>query len=177
MQVEYVILVTKNDMPLGTMEKMEAHEKGVLHRAFSVFLFNSKMEMLLQKRAAGKYHSPNLWTNTVCSHPRAGEETIDAANRRLMEEMGMKTELKELFSFLYKADVGQGLKEHEYDHVFVGISDSLPVINTDEVGEYKYMNLDDLKNDVLVHPENYTVWFKIALKELFKYNSKIKALL
>ncbi|MBN2614964.1 MAG: isopentenyl-diphosphate Delta-isomerase [Bacteroidales bacterium] len=169
MQVEYVVIVNKNDMPLGTMEKMEAHEKGILHRAFSVFVFNSQNQLLLQKRASEKYHSPDLWTNTVCSHPRAGEDTLDAGHRRLGEEMGMDCELKELFSFVYKAPVGNGLKEHEFDHVLVGFSDTKPVPNPEEASDFKYVGLEWVKKDMEEHPDQYTVWFKIAFKELLKH--------
>ena len=169
MPVEYVILVNENDQPLGGMEKMEAHEKAVLHRAFSVFIFNSEGKMLLQKRAEEKYHSPGLWTNTVCSHPRASEKTDDAAHRRIVEEMGFDCDFEEAFSFVYKADVGQGLTEHEFDHVFIGESDTLPVPNPEEVSDFKYVKLDWVVQDVKEHPDNYTVWFKIALKEVSDY--------
>ena len=169
MEVEYVILVTKDDKPLGTMEKMEAHEKAVLHRAFSVFIFNSKGELMLQQRALHKYHSPGLWTNTVCSHPRAGEETAAAAHRRMMEEMGFDCDIEEAFSFVYKADVGQGLKEHEYDHVFMGTCDKEPVPNPDEVADWKYVNLDFVAKDIKEHPELYTEWFKIALNQVIRH--------
>ncbi len=175
MQVEYVILVNKNDLPLGTMEKMEAHERGVLHRAFSIFIFNNEGKLLLQRRALEKYHSPGLWTNTVCSHPRAGEKTIEAAHRRLNEEMGFDCELKELFSFVYNANVGDGLREHEYDHVFIGFSNTIPKPNPDEVGDWKYMDFDEVYQSVEKNPEQYTVWFKIALKEMKKYKNKIFA--
>ena len=164
--IEYVVLVNDNDMPLGTMEKMEAHERGKLHRAFSVFVFNTKGEMLLQKRADSKYHSPGLWTNTVCSHPRPGEKNEEAAHRRLMEEMGFDCDLKELFSFKYKANVGQGLTEHEYDHVFIGTSDEKPNPNPEEVSDWKYMTLEDVLADIKKNPKDYTEWFKIAVKEL-----------
>lgn len=172
MPVEYVVLVNENDQPLGGMEKMEAHEKGVLHRAFSVFIFNSQGNMLLQKRADEKYHSPGLWTNTVCSHPRTDEKTIDAAHRRIVEEMGFDCEFEEVFSFVYKSNVGQGLIEHEFDHVFMGASDTLPNPNSEEVGDFKYVNLDWLVKDIKDHPDNYTVWFKIALKEVLDYFEK-----
>jgi len=172
MPVEYVILVTKEDKPVGMMEKMEAHERSALHRAFSVFIFNTKGELLLQQRAGHKYHSPLLWTNTVCSHPRQGEETADAAHRRIVEEMGFDCDFNEAFSFVYKADVGKGLTEHEYDHVFIGVSDKHPVINIDEVETWKYIVLEDLEKDVTENPDNYTVWFKIALKEVLNYFKK-----
>jgi len=166
MDVEYVILVNKNDMPLGTMEKMEAHEKGTLHRAFSVFIFNKHGQLMLQQRALTKYHSPGLWTNTVCSHPRVGEEIHQAAHRRLKEEMGFDCDLKDAFSFLYKADVGQGLREHEFDHVLVGVSDDAPVLNNEEVADWKYIDFEWLTKDIVEHPEKYTVWFRIALIEM-----------
>jgi len=175
MAVEYVILVTKDDKPIGTMEKMEAHEKAILHRAFSVFIFNSAGQLLLQQRAAHKYHSPLLWTNTVCSHPRQGEKTIDAAHRRIVEEMGMDCEFSEAFSFTYKADVGQGLIEHEFDHVFIGTSDERPLTNPAEVGNWKYIDLNELENDIKENPDSYTVWFKIALTEVLEYFRKVKS--
>jgi isopentenyl-diphosphate delta-isomerase len=169
MQIEYVVLVNQDDRPLGTLEKMEAHERGVLHRAFSVFVFNQAGEMLLQQRAEDKYHSPGLWSNTVCSHPRINEVVIQAAHRRLVEEMGFDCELKEVFSFIYKADVGDGLTEHEFDHVFFGTTDALPKPNPEEVDAWKYMSLEDVQADILAHPDAYTVWFKIALKQVKKH--------
>ncbi|MFA5420202.1 MAG: isopentenyl-diphosphate Delta-isomerase [Bacteroidales bacterium] len=169
MQIEYVVLVNQDDRPLGTLEKMEAHERGVLHRAFSVFVFNQAGEMLLQQRAEDKYHSPGLWSNTVCSHPRINEVVIQAAHRRLVEEMGFDCELKEVFSFIYKADVGDGLTEHEFDHVFFGTTDALPKPNPEEVDAWKYMSLEDVQADILAHPDDYTVWFKIALKQVKKH--------
>lgn len=173
MQVEYVILVNNNDQSLGAMEKMEAHEKGVMHRAFSVFIFNSKGEMLLQKRADEKYHSAGLWSNAACSHPHTDEKTADAAHRRLQEEMGFDCEIEEAFSFTYKAHVGDGLTEHEYDHVFVGHSDAKPVPDPDEVSDWKYVDFDWLLEDIDNHPDDYTVWFRIAVKELKKNLSKV----
>lgn len=174
MQVEYVILVNSNDQRLGAMEKMEAHEKGILHRAFSVFIFNMEGKMLLQRRADEKYHSPGLWTNTACSHPRTGEKTADAAHRRLQEEMGFDCDIEEAFSFTYKADVGDGLLEHEFDHVFVGTSNTTPVPNPEEVSDFKYVDVDWLANDVEENPDDYTVWFKIALKEVNSHLLKQK---
>ncbi len=168
MDVEYVILVNKNDKPLGTMEKIEAHEKAVLHRAFSVFIFNSEGKLMLQQRALHKYHSPGLWTNTVCSHPHAGEGTLAAAHRRMIEEMGFDCHIKEAFSFVYKADVGEGLKEHEFDHVFTGIYDDKPSPNPDEVAEWKYVDLDYVAKDVIEHPDEYTEWFRIALDQVIR---------
>jgi isopentenyl-diphosphate delta-isomerase len=172
MQVEYVILVNDKDQPLGAMEKMEAHEKGVMHRAFSVFIFNSSGQLLLQRRALEKYHSPGLWSNTVCSHPRTGEQTIDAAHRRMVEEMGFDCDLQKAFDFTYRANVGGGLIEHEFDHVFTGTCDTTPVPNPDEVVDWKYVSMDWVVKDVERHPENYTVWFIIALAEVRKHLAK-----
>ena len=165
---ELVVLVDKNYNQIGLMPKMEAHEKAVLHRAFSVFTFNNKGELLLQQRAAHKYHSPLLWTNTCCSHQREGETNIEAGKRRLQEEMGFTTELKEVFSFIYKAPFENGLTEHELDHVMVGDFDGEPNINKDEVESYKWMLLEDVKNDIENNPEIYTEWFKIIFKESYK---------
>ena len=151
------------------MEKMAAHIVPRLHRAFSIFVFNSKGELLLQQRALSKYHSPGLWTNTCCSHPRNGEAVEQAASRRLMEEMGMQCEMHEVFTFIYKAPVGLGLIEHEYDHVFFGQSNDTPVINTDEVASWKYMGLDDIAMDLKAHPEQYTEWFKIAFDKILQH--------
>jgi isopentenyl-diphosphate delta-isomerase len=169
MSIEYVVLVNESDEETGFMEKMEAHEKAILHRAFSVFLFNSQNDFLLQRRAFGKYHSPGLWTNSCCSHPRKNELAIDAAKRRLREEMGMQSEIREIFSFVYKADVGQGLTEHEFDHVFAGFTDDCPVINPEEVAEWKYLSLDELKRQMQAEPEQFTVWFRIAFAEVEKF--------
>src|ERR1700709_1109503 len=146
--LEEVILVNENDEETGTIEKMEAHKQALLHRAFSVFVFNTKGEMLLQQRALGKYHSAGLWTNTCCSHPRPGEDVTDAAVRRLYEEMGMKCTLKEAFCFVYKAELDQNLTEHEYDHVFTGVSDDTPVPEPTEAGGWKYISADALEADV-----------------------------
>lgn len=166
---EFVVLVDANDNDIGTMEKMEAHEKAVLHRAFSIFLFNTKGEMLIHQRAFSKYHTPGLWTNACCSHPRMGETLQQATSRRLREEMGMEAEIHKIFHFLYKADVGQGLIEHEVDHVFVGATDVLPNINREEVETYAYINLDELRTDIKLHPEKYTAWFKIAFDRVEEY--------
>ena len=165
---EQVVLVDELDNPTGLMEKMAAHDGPHLHRAFSVFLFNSKGEMLLQQRAASKYHSPLLWTNTCCSHPRQGESVMEAATRRLQEEMGMQGEIKEVFTFIYMAEVGCGLTEHEFDHVLIGTTDDIPVINPDEVESYKYMSINDIKQQLSENPETFTEWFKIAFAELAK---------
>lgn len=165
---EFVVLVDNNDNQIGLMEKQAAHLNPTLHRAFSIFIFNSKGEMLLQQRALTKYHTPGLWTNTCCSHPRDGESLADATKRRLKEEMGMECELKEVFNFIYKADVMQGLIEHEFDHVFVGTTDAIPIINREEVEVYKYETVENIKKDIEKHPEDYTAWFKIAFAKLLE---------
>ncbi|MGB0891331.1 MAG: isopentenyl-diphosphate Delta-isomerase [Flavobacteriaceae bacterium] len=164
---EHVILVDENDNPIGLMEKMEAHEKAVLHRAFSVFIFNKKGELMLQQRAASKYHSPLLWTNTCCSHQRDGETNLEAGKRRLQEEMGFVTEIEEVFSFIYKAPFSNGLTEHELDHVMIGYYDDIPAINKEEVEAYKWMPLIEVKNDIEKNPQEYTEWFKIIFDESF----------
>ena len=164
--MEHVILVNEQDVAIGMMEKMEAHLTPHLHRAFSIFIFNSKGELLMQQRALSKYHSPGLWTNTCCSHPRVGETLEEATSRRLMEEMGMRCEMHEVYTFIYKAPVGQGLIEHEFDHVFIGQSDDIPCINTEDVASGKYMNLDNLSKDIAMYPDHYTEWFKITFEEM-----------
>jgi len=168
MKEEQVILVNESDEQLGLMPKMEAHEKARLHRAFSVFVFNEKGELMLQQRAADKYHSPNLWTNTCCSHQRDGETNIEAGKRRLQEEMGFVCDLKEVFWFVYKAPFDNGLTEHELDHVMVGYFNGNPLINKEEVESYKWMTLDAVKNDIENQPEIYTAWFKIIFKESYE---------
>jgi len=160
--LEEVILVNEFDKPLGVMEKMEAHRKALLHRAFSVFIFNSKGEMLLQRRSVTKYHSGGLWTNACCSHPRPGEDTCQAARRRLAEELGFSTELKKVFDFTYRSAFDNGLTEHEYDHVFVGYYDDGVHLNPEEVSEYKFLSIADVKVDMIIHPEAYTSWFHLA---------------
>ena len=171
--MEEVILVDEQDQPIGLMEKQAAHIDPHLHRAFSIFLFNSKGELLMQQRALSKYHSPGLWTNTCCSHPRAGETLDDATSRRLMEEMGMTCEMHEVYTFIYKAPVGEGLTEHEFDHVFIGQSDDIPVINHEEVESWKYMSIIDLKDDIQLHPEQYTEWFKITFEEMLHHAKSV----
>ena len=167
--MEQVILVDENDRQIGLMEKQAAHVTPHLHRAFSIFIFNSKGELLMQQRALSKYHSPGLWTNTCCSHPRDGETLAEATSRRLMEEMGMTCEMHEVYTFIYKAPVGQGLTEHEFDHVWIGRSDNTPQINHEEVESWKYMSLSDLKKDIQLHPELYTEWFKITFEEMSRH--------
>jgi len=168
MSEEYVILVDENDTQIGIMPKLEAHKKAILHRAFSVFILNGKEELLLQQRAASKYHSPLLWTNTCCSHQRVGETNVEAGKRRLHEEMGFKTELKEVFSFIYKAPFDNGLTEYELDHVMIGSYNENPEINTDEVESFKWMTLEEVKADIALYPEAYTVWFKIIFKAYYQ---------
>ena len=164
--IEYVLLVDEEDNEIGVMEKMQAHEEALLHRAISIFIFNDKDELLLQKRAAVKYHSPLLWTNTCCSHPRPGEILIDAANRRLREEMNMACNLTYEFSFTYKAVLDKGLTEHEFDHVFFGLSNELPVPNPEEVADWKYMSFAAIDEDMAAHPDAYTTWFKLMLEKI-----------
>ena len=172
MDEEEVILVNKKDIQLGLMPKMEAHRKGVLHRAFSVFIFKSSIELLIQKISSQKYHSPGLWTNTCCSHQRDGESTLDAANRRLNEEMGLNADLEEIFSFIYKANLKNGLIEHEFDHVLVGYTDLSPIINIKEVEDWKWVDLSILEHDIDKNPNIYTEWFKIIFKRVKDYIDK-----
>jgi len=166
---EYVILVDENDNKIGLMPKMLAHEKALLHRAFSVFIFNAKNELMLQQRALEKYHSPGLWTNTCCSHQREGESNIEAGQRRLQEEMGFVTDLTEATSFVYKAPFANGLTEYEYDHVLIGKFDADPHINKDEVVDWKWMDLEEVKVDIALKPEQYTEWFKIIFEKFYEH--------
>ncbi|MFN7675952.1 isopentenyl-diphosphate Delta-isomerase [Flavobacterium sp.] len=166
---EKVILVNEQDEPIGLMNKLEAHEKAILHRAFSVFVLNKNNEIMLQQRAHQKYHSPLLWTNTCCSHQREGETNIQAGTRRLYEEMGIKTELKELFHFIYIAPFDNGLTEHELDHVMIGRYDDEPVINSDEVESWKWMCIEEVRKDMIQNPDIYTIWFKIIFDEFYHY--------
>ena len=172
MNEDNVILVDVHDKQIGLMPKLEAHEKGVLHRAFSVFIFNNKGELMLQRRAFSKYHSPGLWTNTCCSHQRDGESNILAAKRRLNEEMGFVTELIEKTSFVYKANFDNGLTEHELDHIIVGKYNHSPVINSSEVDSWKWMSMEDIRNNINDQPHNYTAWFKIIFEKYYKYISQ-----
>jgi len=167
MTEEMVILVNENDEQIGLMPKMEAHEKAVLHRAFSVFIFNDNHELMLQQRAHEKYHSPGLWTNTCCSHQRDGETSLEAGKRRLFEEMGLTTELKETTSFIYKAPFDNGLTEHEFDHILVGTFNEEPVLNKEEVADWKWMPLEDVKADIKKNPNDYTAWFKIIFEKFY----------
>lgn len=167
--MEEVILVNEHDEPTGTMEKLEAHQKGLLHRAFSVFIFNDNKELLIHQRALGKYHSAGLWTNTCCSHPRPGESNINAAKRRLWEEMGMQTELNHAFSFLYKKDFENGLTEHELDHVFVGFSNDTPNAEPSEVANWAYISPEVILNELKHSPEKYTFWFAYCFERVMDY--------
>ena len=166
---DFVILVDKNDNEIGVMEKIEAHQKALLHRAFSIFIFNTKGELMLQQRAAHKYHSPKLWTNTCCSHQKPKESTISAANRRLVEEMGLKCDLEEIFTFIYQTPFDNGLTEHELDHVLIGISNDNPKLNPEEAMDFKYINMNKLTDDIAKNEDNYTSWFKICLPRVKQY--------
>ncbi len=172
MQEEQVILVNEQDEQIELMPKMEAHKKAVLHRAFSVFVFNEKGELVLQQRAAEKYHSPLLWTNSCCSHQRNGETNIQAGKRRLMEEMGFVCELEEVTSFIYKAPFDNGLTEHELDHIMIGYFNEDPKINIEEVESFKWMLLEDVKTDIEVNPTMYTEWFKIIFENYYSFLNK-----
>ena len=168
---EKVILVDKNDTQVGLMPKLDAHKKGILHRAFSVFILNNNNEIMLQKRAYNKYHSAGLWTNTCCSHQREGENSIEAGKRRLEEEMGFETELKIITSFIYKVKFENGLTEHELDYLLIGKYFKSPVINKQEVADWKWMKIDLIADDIKLNPNNYTSWFKIIFD---KFQNKIK---
>ncbi len=162
-----VSLVDHHDNEIGQMEKLEAHQKGLLHRAFSVLIFNDKSELLLQKRAFGKYHSEGLWTNTCCSHPNPGESNLSAAHRRLQEEMGFDCEMKELFYFIYKAELDNNLIEHELDHVLIGHTNQDPILNQEEAIDFKWLNLEQLKKAISEKPTDFTFWFKVIILEHF----------
>ena len=171
---EHVILVDENDNRIGEMPKLEAHQKGILHRAFSIFIFNSKDEVLLQQRAKDKYHSAGLWSNTCCSHPAPGETTEDAVKRRLQQEMGMTCEMTPAFSFIYNAAFDNGLTEHEFDHVYFGVSDSTPDINKEEVNDWKYMSISDLIREINNNPNDYTEWLKHCLENVIKFKMSVR---
>ena len=171
--LEEVILVNDKDEVVGQMEKMEAHRHAILHRAFSVFIFNTKGEMLLQKRASGKYHSGGLWTNACCSHPRPGEETSDAALRRLKEEMGFQVPLKKVFDFIYKTEFDNGLQEFEFDHVFTGIYNGIISPDTGEVEDFCFKEINEIRESLLSHPQKYTAWFHIAFHKMQQWLAEI----
>lgn len=170
---DLVILVDESDNEIGYLDKLEAHQKGLLHRAFSVLIFNSKRELLLQKRAANKYHSSGLWTNTCCSHPKPHERMVDAVQRRLKEEMGIVCETNFAYKFRYQATVNNNLIEHELDHVFIGFCDDVPVVNTQEVADWKFSSVSEIRKDLAKKPEAYTFWFKEIMNHptLEKYGS------
>ena len=161
-----VILVDEHDEVTGAMDKMDAHRQGVLHRAFSIFIFNTRGEMLLQQRAVSKYHSAGLWTNACCSHPMPGETTIGAAQRRLMEELGFDTPIEEIFDFMYKAEFENGLTEHELDHVFAGEYEGQLKINPAEVNDVCYRNTSEIKSMLQTHPQKFTAWFHVAFPKI-----------
>jgi len=168
MELEYVILVNDNDQEIGKMEKQEAHEKGILHRAFSVFIFNKNHQLLLQQRALTKYHSAGLWTNTCCSHPRVGETVEQAAHRRLQEEMGFDCDISVRTNFIYKAAFDNGLTEHELDYILVGNYEGIIQINPVEVADYKWVEIAWLKVDMKINPTNYTAWFTIISEKFWE---------
>jgi isopentenyl-diphosphate delta-isomerase len=167
--MEQVILVDEQDVLTGTMEKMAAHEQALLHRAFSVFIFNAQGDMLLQRRAKDKYHSGGLWTNSCCSHPRPGEDTQAAATRRLQEELGFETPLEKIFDFVYKADFDNGLTEYEFDHVFVGYYDGAIHPNANEVCDYSYLSMQQIEDSMKAEPRKYTAWFHIAFPKVMHW--------
>ncbi len=167
--MEQVVLVNERDEELGLMEKMEAHEKALLHRAFSVFVFNQSGELLLQQRAIDKYHSGGLWTNTCCSHPRPNESVSDAASRRLREEMGFEVPLEKVFDFIYQAIFDNGLAEHEFDHVFVGYYDGPIQVNPAEVNDYVYRSMDNIQQSLELHDGLFTAWFEIIFPKMMHW--------
>jgi isopentenyl-diphosphate delta-isomerase len=166
MENDKVILVNEFDDMVGIMDKMEVHKQGLLHRAFSIFIFNRKGEMLLQQRAFSKYHSGGLWTNACCSHPMPGEKTMDAAQRRLKEELGFEIPVEKIFDFVYKAGFDNGLTEHEFDHVFAGEYEGKINANPEEVNEVCYKEIPEIKNTMQTHPQKYTAWFHLAFPKI-----------
>ncbi|WP_411273441.1 isopentenyl-diphosphate Delta-isomerase [Daejeonella sp.] len=171
---DLLILVDEDDNELGFLDKVSTHQNGVLHRAFSVFIFNSMGFLMLQRRAMDKYHSPGLWSNTCCSHPRQAETTPDACSRRLAEEMGITCRLTFAFTFTYRAEFGNGLIEHEFDHVYFGKSDKIPKLNPEEVMDWKYIPINELQKDIVTYPENFTEWLKICLPKVVQHIDIIK---
>ncbi len=174
MREEKVVLVDKDDNQIGLMPKMEAHRKGILHRAFSIIIFNSDRKILLQKRASTKYHTPNLWSNTCCSHQREGEDNLNAGKRRLNEEMGFVTNLFNFSSFIYRVEFSNGLIEHENDHIMLGVFDGVPRPNPNEVDEWKWIDIDILFKDMKINPEQYTAWFRIIMNNYYESLKKWK---
>ena len=171
--MEYVIQVDEKDQFQGVIEKIEAHKRGILHRAVSVIIFNSNGEMLLQKRAIGKYHSGGLWSNTACTHPNPDETNEQASLRRVYEEMGITTNLSHLYSFIYKVDLDNGMIEHEFDHVFIGISDQKPTLNSKETSAFKYLSIQNLKEEIEYSPEIFSSWFKLIFNELLSIKPEL----
>ena len=161
-----IILVDENDVEIGTEEKLATHQKGLLHRAFSILIFDQEGNVLLQQRASDKYHSAGLWTNTCCSHPLPLEDIKESAYRRLEKEMGFQTEIRKAFTFIYKVSLENGIKEHEYDHVFTGVWNGTPQPDPEEVADWKWMNRKDLDKDIKLHPEHYTYWFKLIMERM-----------
>ncbi len=170
--IQPVVLVNEKDEVIGTMEKMEAHRTGVLHRAFSVFLFNAKGEMLLQQRAPEKYHSGGLWTNACCSHPFPEENPVDAGKRRLQDELGFSTEIQPAFQFVYKAYFENGLTEYEYDHVLIGEYNGEIHPNPLEVSDIKYLSLQEIESELLTRPKEYTAWFHLAFPKVKQWKNQ-----
>lgn len=166
MELVQVILVDVNDTQIGVMEKMEAHEKGLLHRAFSVFIFNAKGEMLLQQRAMSKYHSGGLWTNACCSHPYPEEDILIAVQRRLKEELGFENSIEKVGEFVYKVNFDNGLTEHEFDHVFAGEYEGKINFNKEEVMDICYKDLREISHSLQTHPQQYTAWFHLAFPQI-----------
>ena len=171
---EQLVLVDRNDNAIGLAEKLHVHRNGSLHRALSIFVFDSSGNLLLQQRAQTKYHSGNLWSNTCCGHPRPGESSQDAAHRRLTEEMGFDCELREVFSFIYHAKLDETFFEHEFDHVFIGRFDDAPVPNPEEVRDWKWISIPDLLKDIETTPDKYTYWLKISLKECVPFLDSVQ---
>ena len=168
MDRNHVVLVDESDQQLGQMDKLLAHKKGLLHRAFSIFIFNNRGDLLLQQRALDKYHGGGLWTNTCCSHPQIGEDVLDSAQERLFFEMGISCELSHSFSFIYHAKVENNLIEHEYDHVFIGFTNTDPILNPSEAADFKWWSVEQIATDISVHPTRYTYWFKAALPQVIQ---------
>lgn len=173
MEEEFVILVDEQDNEIGLMQKNEAHKKALLHRAISIFVYNTNGDLLLQRRAFDKYHSAGLWTNSCCTHPLPNESNLNAANRRLEQEMGIQCTLIELFTFTYKEILDSELSEHEFDHVFIGITDDMPIINSNEVSEFKYLNYNDINIEILKNPTQFTVWFKKIIERVNGYKENL----
>ena len=163
---EQIILVDKEDQQVGTGEKIDVHKKGLLHRAFSVWVFNSKRELMLQQRAKTKYHSGGLWTNTCCGHPRPGESVLTAAKRRLNEEMGFECDLAKMFDYIYKVPLDKGMNEHEFLHVYKGVFNGIPRPNPEEADSWKWVSVEEVRADIKKHPENYTPWFKLSMEKI-----------